>query len=195
MGCTQSSTGKGKGLSECIFFPDNAMPCRNYTSPRGCRRNSCSYAPCNGSGNTSLMRFLQILGSARHTLDICVYTITCNEIADAVLEAMKRGVRVRLITDDEQINAQGSDVHRLANAGAQSRHDNASSHMHHKFAIVDSSTLLTGSFNWTRSAVLYNRENVIITKDRSVINAFAAEFAKMWELYKSRTHIIAKTMV
>eukprot|EP00041_Stephanoeca_diplocostata_P002933 m.30708 g.30708 ORF g.30708 m.30708 type:complete len:86 (+) comp13895_c0_seq5:1379-1636(+) len=53
----------------------------------------------------------------------------------------------------------------------------------------------SGSFNWTRSAVLYNRENVIITKDRSVINAFAAEFAKMWELYKSRTHIIAKTMV
>jgi cardiolipin hydrolase len=48
-------------------------------------------------------RLLQFLGSARTSLDVCVFTITCDEIAGALLEAHKRGVRVRIISDNEQV--------------------------------------------------------------------------------------------
>ena len=37
--------------------------------------------------------------------------------ADAILAAHKRGVRVRIITDDDQTKTRGSDVHDLAKAG------------------------------------------------------------------------------
>jgi hypothetical protein len=73
----QPQPGSGSGLSRAIFFPDEAMPCRNYSSARGCRRSNCSYA----HGRTSLMELLDEIGKARSTLDICVFTITCNEIA------------------------------------------------------------------------------------------------------------------
>lgn len=36
--------------------------------------------------------------------------------------------------------------------------------MHHKFAIIDSSILLNGSFNWTERAVYENCENLVISR-------------------------------
>jgi cardiolipin hydrolase len=48
-------------------------------------------------------RLLQFLGSSRTSLDVCVFTITCDEIAGALLEAHKRGVRVRIISDNDQV--------------------------------------------------------------------------------------------
>jgi cardiolipin hydrolase len=32
--------------------------------------------------------------------------------------------------------------------------DKSEFHMHHKFCVVDGETLLNGSFNWTRQAVV-----------------------------------------
>ena len=37
--------------------------------------------------------------------------------------------------------------------------------MHHKFALFDGRRLMTGSFNWTRSASEQNEENLIVTAD------------------------------
>lgn len=48
-------------------------------------------------------RLLQFLGSARSSIDVCVFTITCDEIAEALLAAQKRGVRVRIISDNDQV--------------------------------------------------------------------------------------------
>jgi cardiolipin hydrolase len=48
-------------------------------------------------------RLLDILYAAHSTLDICVFNITCNELADAVIAAHRRGVRVRIITDNDQV--------------------------------------------------------------------------------------------
>lgn len=47
-------------------------------------------------------RLLQLLRGAQRTLDVCVFTITCDEIADALMQAHKRGVRVRVISDNDQ---------------------------------------------------------------------------------------------
>ena len=56
-------------------------------------------------------------------------------------------------------------------------------HMHHKFALIDGKTLVNGSFNWTRQAVLNNRENVIVTSSNQLAKAFRQEFEKMWAMY------------
>jgi len=44
---------------------------------------------------TSLVKFLGYLGSARSTLDIAVFNITCNEIADSILTLKNNGISVR----------------------------------------------------------------------------------------------------
>ena len=50
---------------------------------------------------------------------------------------MKRGVRVRVISDNDKAHDKGSDVWRLPDLGAEVRVDRSPHHMHHKFAIID----------------------------------------------------------
>lgn len=62
-------------------------------------------------------RLLSVLRGAQRTLDVCVFTITCDEIADALLQAHQRGVKVRVISDNDQATSQGSDIGKFIQAG------------------------------------------------------------------------------
>ncbi|EDO32735.1 predicted protein, partial [Nematostella vectensis] len=139
----------------------------------------CSYA----HEVTSLSRLIDVLIKARRTLDVCVFTINCFELADAVIQMHKRGVVVRVLTDSEQIGSSGSQIEKFRREGIQVRNDLSSFFMHHKFAIVDGEVLANGSFNWTRQAVTGNRENVVITYERELVRKFSQEFNKLWEEY------------
>jgi len=55
-------------------------------------------------------------------------------------------------------------------------------HMHHKFAIMDE-TLLTGSYNWTRSAAQRNYENILVTEERGLLREFTKEFDQLWSKF------------
>ena len=55
--------------------------------------------------------------------------------------------------------------------------------MHHKFAVFDRKVLLTGSYNWTRSAASENQENLIVTEAPGLVRSFAAEFDKLWAAF------------
>eukprot|EP00899_Mesostigma_viride_P012869 jgi/Mesvir1/21583/Mv04022-RA.1 len=168
---------------EAIFFPDPAMPCRNYANGQPCTRKNCTYAHT----ETSLVKVLNHIKRAKTSLDICVFTITCDEISDTVIAAHKRNVQVRVITDDAQSSTKGSDIQRMIQSGVPVRFDNTPAHMHNKFAVIDKNLLLTGSFNWTRAAVTDNRENVIATDDPLLVGAFMGEFNRLWGEFINNT--------
>ncbi|MEM7231868.1 MAG: phospholipase D-like domain-containing protein [Planctomycetota bacterium] len=128
----------------------------------------------------AIRRFVQ---SARKSLDVCVFTITDNRISDEILDADRRGVQVRVVTDDDKAEDLGSDVEHLIRSGIQVRIDETDKHMHHKFAVADAETVLTGSYNWTRSAATVNEENVVILSDPSIVKAFRGEFDKLWKKF------------
>ena len=52
--------------------------------------------------------------------------------------------------------------------------------MHHKFAIVDGSLLITGSMNWTMQAFHGNWDNIMISNQQELVNSFVTEFDKLW---------------
>lgn len=120
------------------------------------------------------------LDRARATVDVCVFTITDDRIAEALLAAHRRGVHVRVVTDNDKALDEGSDVRRLERAGIEVREDRTEFHMHHKFAVFDSKVLLTGSYNWTRGAARYNEENLIVTDDARLVGPFTREFQALW---------------
>jgi phosphatidylserine/phosphatidylglycerophosphate/cardiolipin synthase-like enzyme len=126
-------------------------------------------------------RIVRLFDSARRSADVCVYTITDDRIKHAILAAHHRQVAVRIISDNEKSDDRGSDVNQLANIGVPVRVDRSEHHMHHKYAIFDQKRLLTGSYNWTRSAAENNEENFIVTGDDRLLKAFCRAFDDLWE--------------
>jgi len=125
-------------------------------------------------------RIARLFDTSRQRADVCVFTITDDRISDAMIRAHRRGVALRVITDDEKQHDPGSDVERLAQSGIVVRMDNTEFHMHHKFALFDGALLLTGSYNWTRSAALHNEENFVLTGEPRLIRPFSELFDELW---------------
>ena len=164
---------------QVLFFPDKLLACRQFLFDGGCSRKNCQFA----HKETSLSKLVRVLLEAKQSLDVCVFTINCRELADAVIEQHKNGVVVRVLTDDEQMGSTGSQIEKFRREGIQVRHDLSSFFMHHKFVVIDDKTLVNGSFNWTRQAVTGNRENVVISSNEYVVRSFAEEFDRLWEEY------------
>jgi mitochondrial cardiolipin hydrolase len=130
-----------------------------------------------------LERIRSLLGGARQSADICVFTITDDRISRPILDAHRRGVKIRVVTDNEKAFDPGSDVESFSRAGIPVAVDTSPAHMHHKFAVFDGKLLLTGSYNWTRGAAAENQENFIVTDEPRFITAFGKEFERLWTAF------------
>lgn len=128
-------------------------------------------------------RIRGFLRGVKKSVDICVFTITDDRLSSAILDAHRRGVTVRIISDDDKATDPGSDMDRMERAGIPVRVDRSPFHMHHKFALFDGTRLLTGSYNWTRSAAERNEENFIVTGDSRLIGPFSELFDSMWDRF------------
>ncbi len=138
---------------------------------------------CFSPGEACPHRLRGLFQSARRSVDVCVFTITDDRVSDAILGAHQRGVRVRIITDNDKAWDAGSDIQRLSAAGVPVRIDVSEYHMHHKFALFDGDVLVTGSYNWTRSAAESNEENLVVLEHAGVVRQFQAVFDGLWEKF------------
>jgi cardiolipin hydrolase len=145
-------------------------------SPVGVVRTDAFFSP----GSECLQVIQRHLRMARKSLDLCVFTISDDRIASEILNAHHKGVAVRLLTDNEKEFDAGSDIAQLRAAGIPTVVDRTRAHMHHKFAIVDGTWLLNGSYNWTRSACEFNEENLVVSNDPALVGRFAAQFERLW---------------
>ena len=136
---------------------------------------------CFSPGDNCPQRIAQLIASTKRKLEICVFTITDDRISRPILEAHRRGVAVRIITDNEKLNEPGSDIENLGQVGIPIRVDRTQYHMHHEFALFDDAQVLTGSYNWTRGAAQNNLENFVVSNDAGLLRQFAQVFEKLWK--------------
>ncbi|HYQ58909.1 MAG TPA: phospholipase D-like domain-containing protein [Draconibacterium sp.] len=123
----------------------------------------------------------QLLNHANETVDLCIFTITDNELAKRIIACHKRGVKVRIITDDEKMEDNGSEITQLAQAGIPVKTDHSHYHMHNKFGIIDNKIAITGSFNWTYTATKHNQENLVATTKYEIVQQYNDEFKRLWK--------------
>lgn len=60
---------------------------------------------------------MDCLNSCRKTLDVCIHLLTSMEIANCIIDAHKRGVKVRVVCDNEMSTNKGSQVRIINQCG------------------------------------------------------------------------------
>ncbi len=148
----------------------------NSRAPVTTTQQSAFFSP----GTACLEAIRTRLRNVRKHAEICVFTLSDDRLSDEVLAAHRRGVAIRLLTDNLKEFDAGSDIGRLRDAGVAVAVDRTEAHMHHKFALFDGEWLLNGSYNWTRSASELNEENIIQSNDPSLLKQFSEQFERLW---------------
>jgi len=120
------------------------------------------------------------INQAEAFINIAMYIFTDKEIALPLVNAQKRGVKVRVYLDRSQIESSYSVSRFLVQKGIKTRISTNNYIMHNKFAIIDNRLLLTGSYNWTFSANNRNDENLIVIDDSETIARYQNQFEKLW---------------
>jgi phosphatidylserine/phosphatidylglycerophosphate/cardiolipin synthase-like enzyme len=123
---------------------------------------------------------LNTIAKARKEIQVAIYTFTRRQIAEALVEKVRRGVKVRVKMDAHQAKSTyGKRVVDILDAGEvpyELIKMPPYSHMHHKFIVVDKRYVVSGSYNFTTTATETNWENAIFVDSRSIAAKFAGEF-------------------
>ena len=183
-----------KGNAELFLSKINSLPITNISTYQSLIKFTlseyfqpkpviceCYFFP-NASNEEKVVSMLR---TCKKKLDIAIFSLTLDSIAEAILEAFQRGVKVRMIADDECAKNKGSNVKLIASVGVPCKTDNAVYHMHHKFAVLDESVVIMGSFNWTGQAVKYNQENIFFYEDKNIASQYSQEFERLWNSFNT----------
>lgn len=133
-----------------------------------------------GGGITGMI--VQEIRSAASSIDIQAYSFTSVPIAGALVEAEKRGVKVRIILDKSDVREKDGSLPEFIGAGIETKIDRAFAIAHSKVMIIDGKDVVTGSFNFTTSAEKNNSENCIILHgNREIAGTYEKDFSWRWE--------------
>lgn len=162
---------------------------------------SCEGLLCDADGHIAQALFtpddnvqkilIDLIGKEHKQIDIAVFSFTNKDIARALLDAHKRGVKIRIVVDRsgvhdrfgkiDMLKAGGIDIFVYKQVKTKSLF---SDKMHNKFAVFadnlhHKSIVWTGSFNFTRSAARVNQENVVVLDDQNIVNKFTNQFRQL----------------
>ena len=104
------------------------------------------------------------LKQARHEVLVLAYSFTSRPIAEALIDAKLRGVRVEIVLDKSNEHDEHTDLHYFLEQGLPPLIDAEHAIAHNKVMLIDQRTLLTGSFNFTNQAEHENAENLLVLK-------------------------------
>ncbi|MFQ6618115.1 MAG: phospholipase D-like domain-containing protein, partial [Fidelibacterota bacterium] len=142
-------------------------------------------------GNVDLSeKAVKLIGNANFSIDACLYSLSLQNVKQALINAHNRGVAIRFIYDDDHNQPAVKD---LIAAGIPVIDDsygnnNGSGLQHNKFLIIDARDgssvaddyVWTGSFNFTYEGLTENIQNVVVIQDQALAKAYTMEFNEMW---------------
>ena len=122
------------------------------------------------------------LNRAKQTILVQAYTFTSAPIANALVTAARRGVKVQVILDRSQRSEQYSSADFLAHSGIPTFIDAKHAIAHSKVMVIDACTVITGSFNFTKAAESKNAENLLVIHSAREL---AGQYVANWQAHRS----------
>jgi len=123
------------------------------------------------------------VAGARSTILVQAYSFTSEPIAHALVDAHQRGVDIAVILDKSQRTEDDARIQPLVDAGIPVLIDAAHAIAHNKVMVIDGTTVITGSFNFTQAAEERNAENLLVIRDA----ALAAQYTANWRQHQAHS--------
>lgn len=124
-------------------------------------------------------KLVAAIDQARISVDMAMYNFNLWSVRDALVAAQRRGVDVRVVVDNE--NMDEPEVQDLIDVGIPVVSDAGESLMHHKFAIIDRREIWTGSMNFSVGGAYKDANSLLRVQDPKVAEDFLVEFDEMFE--------------
>ena len=131
---------------------------------------------------------IRAIEASKATIQIAMFSFFSQPIAEALLRAKDRGVKVQVVMDKSQTGTSKLDEWfawhgfelRLISGPDRSR-DPRYQKMHNKLAIFDGKMLESGSFNYSTRAETLSFENANFFNDADLIARYAIYFTQMFD--------------
>lgn len=143
------------------------------SNDRGITKREVFFSPKGGCTEAVIRE----VGVAKTTIRVFAYSFTSRPIAQALAAAKGRGVDVKAVLDGSNADDRNSAMSVLTEAGCQVLLDTTHAIMHNKVIVVDGSTVMTGSFNFTAAGEARNAENLLVMRDPSLAAKYEANWA------------------
>lgn len=141
------------------------------------------------------------LSRAKSTIKIAVAWFTDEDLMSDLIEIRKISgglITIQVIISNAEENFQNRyNLDKLVRAGVELRVMNSDQpFLHHKFCLVDSHTIINGSYNWTYYAASKNEENITVINVESGNTLFTQFNAKFSFYYKDeRSTIYSRNLI
>lgn len=124
---------------------------------------------------------IQNIDKAKKSLYVMMFAFTNKNIATALIKAKNRGVEVKVILDKVQHRFQRKySVYKyLKDNNIDIKFDKNRFKLHNKVLIIDNKIVITGSYNYTKRANIYNDENILIIKDKNITQQYISDFNRV----------------
>ena len=130
-----------------------------------------------------MKRVIELVQGAQENVLFMAYSFTDDDLASALINAHNSGIEVQGVLDKAQaLSNSGGEYQNLLESGLDVRLDGNPGSMHHKVIIIDGQVVVTGSYNFSKSAKTRNDENTLILHDPGVAALYVQEFERVWEL-------------
>ena len=137
------------------------------------------FSPRDGATGAIVREIVQ----ARSEIRVQAYSFTSAPIAEALLKAHKRGIKVEVILDKSQRTQKYSSSTFLTNAHIPTYIDADHAIAHNKIIIIDRSVVITGSFNFTKAAEEKNAENLLVIRSKEL----AKPYLENWQHHRNHS--------
>lgn len=138
------------------------------------------FSPEDNDGNVA-GRIVELVSSAQQEVRVLAYSMTLDDLANALIDRQKVGVDVSGVFEEEQVRSnQGGDFCYLSNEGVPVRLDGNPGLMHTKALVIDGEWVVLGSYNFTGNANRRNDENLVVVHDQALAQQMLDEFERIW---------------
>jgi phosphatidylserine/phosphatidylglycerophosphate/cardiolipin synthase-like enzyme len=121
-----------------------------------------------------------LIQGATDRIDVAIFFLTHKWITKDLLDAHRRGVKVRVILDATAAKNGYTKHELLREAGIPVKVENWGGKMHMKSAVIDGKHVITGSMNWTSAGEGGNDENTVVLHSEKLAREYEVYFQKIW---------------